>query len=1260
MRSQREEHHGPRKLLFAIATTLLVPFITAQAQQQPGRAKSASSSSPYQADPAAPFSNANHGHSQQHRRDVKNLVDDQKNIATLAPVYAVRAPAESRHLQRPPRPSSSVVGTDGIVSPQPARSLDDWEVEDFVLLATVDGTLYATDRRTGKTLWSINAETPMVQTTHFPPPSINKQRHGPLSGFASTFDESELNDDHNLDDIDDSNNSNSGEYGSSIYKYVWSVEPRDDGRIFVWSPGPGGGLRPTGMTMKELVEVHAPFAEEHGDPPVVYTGQKTTDMITIDASSGKVLKLFGHGSDFAIEDDNSCKYQSQFDTECSFRGVFTLGRNVYTVIIQDFISGRRVARIVYSEWTHNQANRDLASQNPLPQDSRFVSGTHNGQVYGFDRASVDSDAFFTQMLPSPVACVFDVFRPKESTDLRPELLVLPQPIPMDDDPVKTEVRDLSVFLNQTDGGGWYALPGRDYPLIVTAPIAPVRKRYTWKDIHPDEMAGALVGTHNLASNFKGMRDLPSLPAPEERNTNNAVFNVGDGNGIIYVGPHEPDFLTWILETVLLVFHLGLKSISDLFRNPLAIVVLLYTTYTFRDQLREIGSKYNLVTPSPKTHLVENVRPAVDAGESTMEKTPSVSSAQPNLAASLDKTAAEAEDVSLIPKEEVFSTMDGVSSALEDIPTELVTKDKNEHKTDPGMELVEVHKRKHTNHPVVTARESSGISSLSKKTQEILSPEAKVPVKSECPDAVGAVTTGPTLSEADMETSAVLNSTLVKLSESASTQIRATPVVGVEETGLTSGLEQPTKKKARRGKRGGVKHKKGPKNPQVQSQARDQSQSHSDRKNYTVDELVDQAKKIGRSPSGGQPDMETTPGNPEDVSQPLVKLGNGNLVVDIDQQLGTGSNGTVVFAGRFDGRKVAVKRMLVQFYDIASQETSLLRQSDDHPNVIRYYCQEQSGEFLYIALELCRASLADVIERPLQHKDLADLGKKYIQYVLCQIAEGLSYLHDLRIVHRDLKPHNILVNIDRNGHPRLVVSDFGLCKRLEGGQSSFGATTSKAAGTEGWRAPELLLDEDTSSNPNIDSVQSSNSLVSSDVLPSRRITRAIDIFSLGLVYHYVLTGGQHPFDCGERYMREVNIRKGRFDLSGLDILGDESNEARQLIGSMLNSSPKERPTTRHVLAHPFFWKAKKRLDFLCDVSDFFEKESRDPPSPALQLLEKFGPKVIPIAGFLFELPNAFVESLGKQRKYTGNKMLDLLRAIRNKRNHYEVCRSLKLS
>ena len=79
----------------------------------------------------------------------------------------------------------------------------------------------------------------------------------------------------------------------------------------------------------------------------------------------------------------------------------------------------------------------------------------------------------------------------------------------------------------------------------------------------------------------------------------------------------------------------------------------------------------------------------------------------------------------------------------------------------------------------------------------------------------------------------------------------------------------------------------------------------------------------------EPDIITIPNDPQEVSGPIIRI--ASLEVNTDKLIGTGSNGTMVFQGKFDGREVAVKRMLIQFFDIASQETKLLRESDDHPN-----------------------------------------------------------------------------------------------------------------------------------------------------------------------------------------------------------------------------------------------------------------------------------------------------------------------------------------
>lgn len=62
---------------------------------------------------------------------------------------------------------------------------------------------------------------------------------------------------------------------------------------------------------------------------------------------------------------------------------------------------------------------------------------------------------------------------------------------------------------------------------------------------------------------------------------------------------------------------------------------------------------------------------------------------------------------------------------------------------------------------------------------------------------------------------------------------------------------------------------------------------------------------------------------------------------------------------FDNRDVAVKRILPECFSFADREVQLLRESDEHPNVIRYFCTERDRQFQYIAIELCAATLQEV-------------------------------------------------------------------------------------------------------------------------------------------------------------------------------------------------------------------------------------------------------------------------------------------------------------
>ena len=118
-----------------------------------------------------------------------------------------------------------------------------------------------------------------------------------------------------------------------------------------------------------------------------------------------------------------------------------------------------------------------------------------------------------------------------------------------------------------------------------------------------------------------------------------------------------------------------------------------------------------------------------------------------------------------------------------------------------------------------------------------------------------------------------------------------------------------------------------------------------------------------------------------------------------------------------------------------------------------------------------------------------------------------------------------------------------------------------AGTEGWISPEMMLG-------------------------NRSTTCAVDIFSLGCVYYFVLSNGHHPY--GESFKRQANILANDFNLSHIK----EQHVALNLIEKMIGVEPSLRPTSSAVLKHPLFWSKDKCLTFLQEVSDRVDKEFTD--------------------------------------------------------------------
>lgn len=497
-------------------------------------------------------------------------------------------------------------------------------MEDYILLATIDGHLYAADRESGEERWHLQVEQPVVETIHYRP-------------NASSAGDKHRRDRHPLDD------------------YIWAIEPINNGPVYVWTPSHyGAGLMSTGYTMKELVDEMGHYASS--DPPVVYTGHKKNTLITVDAATGRVLKWFGQAGS-QVDQAATCfppngRFLDNDNEECSARGTITLSRTEYTVDIHHRDNGRDIATLRYAEWGRNSFDDDLHRQYHSPPDNRYFTSQHNGRVYAITHPS--SITSFALEFAIPVARVFDVARPLDTPHgSNPELVLLPQPTPPVRDEDSAWVRSHSVFLNQTDSGSWYAMSGQSYPLIIDGPSAQITRRSMWENevvLDSTQLPVALVGVHTLGDGI-GVPDgssamPPSLPSESFTDSDQLEDAQADSSPTIIVPDFDTD-LPQIVETVITLPRYAVDWFRDLFKNPLVLCIIVYASYRYVKQTRRAYLSKFLKTPtfvqptdptnesqSQVTEEPSPLAPTIDEPEAvlpTSEKVATVQEAQPVLA-----------------------------------------------------------------------------------------------------------------------------------------------------------------------------------------------------------------------------------------------------------------------------------------------------------------------------------------------------------------------------------------------------------------------------------------------------------------------------------------------------------------------------------------------------------------------------------------------------------------------------------------------------
>lgn len=164
-------------------------------------------------------------------------------------------------------------------------------------------------------------------------------------------------------------------------------------------------------------------------------------------------------------------------------------------------------------------------------------------------------------------------------------------------------------------------------------------------------------------------------------------------------------------------------------------------------------------------------------------------------------------------------------------------------------------------------------------------------------------------------------------------------------------------------------------------------------------------------------------------------------------------------------------------------------------------------------------------------------------IIRQVLVAVDYVHGLGISHRDLKPDNIL--IARDEPVWVKVSDFGLAKIAQSG--SFLKTF---CGTLAYLAPEVLGGR----SKNIPSIYSN----------------LVDLWSIGCLAYVILTG-YLPFEGQTQDQLYKNVLSGRYFRQPLEAIG-LSEKGCQFLDALLQVEPKNRPSAKEALRHPWILEA----------------------------------------------------------------------------------------
>jgi len=253
-----------------------------------------------------------------------------------------------------------------------------------------------------------------------------------------------------------------------------------------------------------------------------------------------------------------------------------------------------------------------------------------------------------------------------------------------------------------------------------------------------------------------------------------------------------------------------------------------------------------------------------------------------------------------------------------------------------------------------------------------------------------------------------------------------------------------------------------------------------------------------------------------------------------ENIGQGMYGRVYKAkNKKENKYYAIKRL--NFKDINEKEKKQINNEVScikklkHPNIISYKDSfNDEDNYFNIVTTFCEGG--DIYNK-IQKQNGEYFSEEQILNWAVQILLGLDYIHKNDIIHRDIKPQNIFIK----NHHIICIGDFGIAKIITQIQTQ---TMTSIIGTPLYMSPESFND------PHSKHFES-------------------DIWSAGCCL-YEICNLKHAFGADRWELVFNKVRTGKHQ----PVNKKYSNELRDIIDSMLNVKPINRPTIPKLLKSNF--------------------------------------------------------------------------------------------